>query len=512
MFKKKQKKILIGLTNKFLFLAVLPFVLGVLPVFADNLSSDSEINVLVKSALLEDPRVPDNNVSVSTIDGIVELTGAVENLAAKKYADLEAQKIRGVRGVINKLQVEPLYRFDFDLAQDIRLRILNSSAVKTNRIDVKASGGVVTLSGVVADWAEANEAELLATETAGVKAVVNKLSIRFPKERSDDEIQKDVADSLARDVYLTGLPITVSVKDGIVTLTGEVGSVYQKQRARSDAIWIWNVKNVKNDLEVKWWDNAGTRLKIASPTNEQLSQAVTDEFYQDIQLDPLDIVVEADSGHVKLLGSVPTFYQKRIAEKDALDVVGTLWVTNLLDIKKVARSDKSILNDIQFNINMDYTLNPDIIHVKVDHGVVTLTGEASSFWEKVHAYDVASRINGVHDIINNIRVNYSAKYTDASILRRVKERLVANAETRWIANVINVSVSNGKVTLTGIVNFWSEYRTAENIAFSSDGVWAVDNKLHVLGYNYNYDESLYPWSLTYSDNTNYPPQVYDQWW
>ncbi len=108
------------------------------------------------------------------------------------------------------------------------------------------SDGKVTLSGSVTSWAEADQAQLLATETKGVKSVTNNLAATYANKRSDDAIRKDVEAALARDVYLSGLPISVSVKEGVVSLEGEVGTAYQKERAATDARWIWNVTKVDN--------------------------------------------------------------------------------------------------------------------------------------------------------------------------------------------------------------------------------------------------------------------------
>jgi osmotically-inducible protein OsmY len=467
-------------------LFVLSLMFGAFPAAAENRPSDDTITLWVKDALLEDARVPVLDIKVSTNDGIVKLTGTVNNLAAKKYAGLEAAKIKGVRGIINEITVDAPFRYDYDIYQDVLQRILNSSSIKTRNIDLEVSEGNVTLLGNVESWTEADQADLLASETKGVKSVTNDLIVTYPKKRPDKDILKDVQAALVRDAYLTGLPISVSVKDGVVTLKGEVGTAYQKERAASDVRWIWNVVRVDNKLSVQWWANEETRKKPAVPTDAQLKQTVTDELYQDLRItDPGNISVDAFSGDVTLRGSVPTFQQKRIAAKDANGVVGVFWVTNRLQVNEKPRSDRAILDDVRFDLDTDYALGyPDFITAKVKDGVVTLTGDVNNFWEKEHAYDVSSRIKGVRSVINNIKLNYSSEYTDASIRNRIQERLAENAETMWIADDIKVTVNNGIVTLSGTVNYWSEYDTADSVAFNTDGVWEVLNNLNVRDYTY----------------------------
>lgn len=481
-----------GLICGLLGLAGLGMILGVMPVRAENRPADSTISYWVRDALLENPRVPSETTSVFTDDGIVKLTGSVPSLAAKELSELETKKIAGVRGVINELKVDAPLRFDFDIEQDILKRILNSSDIHSRGVRVDVSDGTVTLTGSVDSWAEAKQAELLASETLGVKEVKNELVPRYQRDRSNAEVRADVESTLARDIYLTGLPITVSVANGVVTLKGDVGTDYQRDRAYRDVRWIWNVKGVKNDLNVVWWENEGTRTKTTAPTDNGLKRTVEEELEQDLRLEASGIRVEASRGHVSLSGTVPTFSQSRIAERDAKDVVGTAWVTNLLTVNERMRSDQAILNDVRFEIRTDYALDLDKIKAHVKDGKVTLTGKVDSFWEKSHAYDVASRVSGVRGVDNNVKIDYPTAYSDAAIHSRISERLAVGAETHRIADNIKADVHGGKVTLTGSVNFWSEYDAAESIAFSVRGVREVNNQLTVEDYYYDWTAFLHP--------------------
>jgi osmotically-inducible protein OsmY len=487
-------------------------LLAALPARAEERPTDATITYWVQNALREDSRIPANAMTVTTEDGIVHLTGSVVNLAASRYADLEAKKIKGVRGVINELVVDAPFRYDVDIAQDILQRILYDSAIESKGIRVDAHDGNVTLHGNVDSWAEAEEAVLLATETQGVKSVTDDLMLEYPNKRPDQDIRQDVQSALTRDVYLAGLPITVAVSSGVVTLTGDVGSAYQKERAGGDVRWVRNVKKVKNDLDVKWWENQGVKTKGTMPSDTALKQAVTDDLREDLRLDTSDVTVEADAGHVTLRGSVPTFHQAKVAEKDANDVLGTAWVTDLLDVNELSRSNASLLDDVQFVLNTDYALSQDFISARVKDGVVTLNGDVNTFWEKKHANEVVSRVKGVSNVVNNIKVDYADQYTDASIASRIQDALAANAETRWVAKDIKVAVDSGKVTLTGSVGFWSEYYAAQEVAFNTDGVWAVNNDLHVQDYDYDWLAFGYPWPRTYERDHYYPPYPYEDWW
>jgi len=474
--------------NLVLSVTLVVFLMIPLAVRAVDHPGDNTINYWIKEALREDPRVNVADITVKTNNGIVTLSGSTKSLAEKNYADLEAKKIQGVRGVINELVVKPAYRFDADIAQDIRLRLVYNAFIKSHGLWVTVIDGKVVLTGKVNSWAERREAELLATEVRGVKAVDDKLEVDYQTKRPDERIKLDVIAAIHRDVYLTGLPIQVSVYNGLVTLTGEVGNAYQKDRASERCQWINNVKSIDNKIEVKWWRERSVREKLESPSDSQLKQTVRDALYQDMRIEPFDVTVDASYGHVTLRGAVPTYRQKQLAELDARDVVGVAWVSNLLSVRTEPRSDYAILHDIQSAIDSDYSLNSQDIKVRVQNGMATLTGNVNGYYDKSHATTVASNVLGVWNVVNNISVNGFFNYTDAALAQRIKDRFLSHDATRWVADQIKVKVKDGKATLTGNVYTWPERNEAGNIAFITDGIWSVVNNLTVNGVSYPWDE------------------------
>jgi osmotically-inducible protein OsmY len=454
---------------------------------------DGTITSRVKAALREDPRVVDTGITATADDGIVKLTGTVYNLAEKRYADKEAEKIDGVRGVINEIAAKPAYRSDTDIARDIRWRLNNDATIRPHDCDASVINGEATLTGDVSSWAERQEAELVAMEVPGVKKVRDELQIEYPSYRSDDAIQRDVSSALQRDVYVTSLPITATVKDGVVTLEGRVGSAYERERAENDARWVRNVKSVKNNLSVQAWENEGVRKAAPHPSDSKLKTTVTDELYEDFRIrDPFEVTVDAKYGGVTLRGDVPTYDQKELAEEDARDVVGVAWVTNQLTVNTESRTDEAIRDDMQAEINSDYLLKDKPIEFHVQKGVVTLSGQVTTWYQKSHAKELASRVLGVKDVVNDITVTWTSQYTDEALQDRIKDHLVANAETRFVADLIKVHVRNGEARLTGDVNSWAERREAGRVALMTDGVKVLDNRLTVAGVNYPWDEWHYP--------------------
>lgn len=494
----------VALNNRHVGAVLLICAMVVLPSLAQAVNvSDSDITYWVKDAIRQDARVDASEITISTTDGIVTLSGSVNNLAAKKYADIEAKKIDGVLGVINEITVSPGWRSDADIRNAIRRRIINSAVIESEGISVKCVDGKVTLSGNVDTYSEEKEAELLASEVRGVKEVEDNIMTEWTTIRSDQEIKSDAVAALDRDVYLTDLPITVTVKDSVITLAGSVGSAYEKDRAMDDVRWISNVKSVRSNLNVEWWENRGADRKKPSPSDAVLKKAVRDALDQDTRVNTSDIAIKISYGSVTLNGSVYSHYEKRIAEQDALNIVGVGWVTNNLFANVDKREDWAVRDDVKFNLDTDATTEGFDINVKVKDDIVTLSGSVHTWYERSHAEDVASRVKGVKEVIDQITIyrETTRSHPAAAIAKNIKERFKHNWTVRSIRDRIDVTVKKGVAILTGGVDTWSQRREAENVAFNTQGVWKVDNRLTVKGYNYNWEDwypdddgpYYYPW-------------------
>lgn len=80
----------------------------------------------------------------------------------------------------------------------------------------------------------------------------------------------------------------------------------------------------------------------------------------------------------------------------------------------------------------------------------------------------------------------------------IKDRLWWNWRARSVRDKIHVTVKGGVATLTGDVDAWAQRKEAENVAFTTEWIWSVANKLTVDGYDYH-------WNDWYSG----PPYRYD---
>jgi len=472
-------------------------------VIAMERPSDETVTFWVKNALIADPYLDASAITVEVQDGIVTLSGRVRDMAAKQYADIEAKKIAGVLGVINEVAVMPVFRWDADIAQDVRHRIVDSAAIKSQVITVTCTDGVVKLTGTVHSWSERQEAGLLASEVIGVKRIKNDLLVEWEAYRSDATIKKDVLAALARDAYLVDMPIDASVTNGIVTLEGTVGSPYQKTLAYGDIRWIENVRGVENNLTVQWWERGGTRLVAPFPSDEDLNNAVTEELHSDSRLDPMDLKISVRHGHVIATGTVGSNYQKQIATADMRNIGGVTWVQNELTVRSLRRNDAKIRTEILSDFSSDQALADQSITVRVKNGVVTLSGKVKSGYDKPHAKMLASRVRGVAEVVDKLKMNWDQERDDATVFKNIVDRLKSDwllgpAPSRYV-----VEVHNGVATLTGTVDNWGQRRELEEVVLRTDGVRAVDNQLRVKGYDYPVED----WHSAVGEHPTYPHEA-----
>ena len=197
--------------------------------------TDGAITSAVESGFKLDKGILPSDVDVSTSEGIVTLSGSVDNLLAKERAVMAANSIKGVRGVIDTISVTPVSRTDEDLLKDIQTALKQDPATESYKTTVSVKNAVVTLSGSVGSYGERQLATRIAIGVKGVTEITNQLTINYLAQRTDAEIAADVKARLQWDIWINGGTIKSAVKDGGVVLTGTIGSAISKSRAFDDA-------------------------------------------------------------------------------------------------------------------------------------------------------------------------------------------------------------------------------------------------------------------------------------
>jgi osmotically-inducible protein OsmY len=143
---------------------------------------DATITVKVKSKIAADPALNPFEVDVDTTDGVVRLSGSVEQESDRGEMQRLAENTRGVREVVNEIRLgDPKIGevlSDSVIEAKVKAKFAADPEINPFRIDVDVVQGVVTLTGEVADRATREEAARLAAATKGVDAVENEIKLK----------------------------------------------------------------------------------------------------------------------------------------------------------------------------------------------------------------------------------------------------------------------------------------------------------------------------------------------
>jgi Lar family restriction alleviation protein len=212
-------------------------------------------------------------------------------------------------------------RADSDIRRDVEDELWWDPDIDATDIAVTVRNGVVTLAGFVRSYMQKYQAESDAKRVAGVVAVANDIQIRLPDvdERPDPEIARDAVARIKGELPWDN--IRVIVKDGWLTLEGEVEWNYQRERAEEAARRVRGMKGITNSIEVK---PRATPMEIRRKIEEALRRAA--------ELDANRITVETNGGEVILRGTVRSWAERQEAERAAWLAPGVAKMDNRISI------------------------------------------------------------------------------------------------------------------------------------------------------------------------------------
>jgi osmotically-inducible protein OsmY len=221
---------------------------------------------------------------------------------------------------------------------------------------------------------------------------------------------------------------------------------------------------------IKHWSTTMSDMK--------LKKAVEEELEWEPSIDAEHIGVAAEDGVVTLSGHVSSYAQKFAAEAAIRRVKGVRAIAEEIEVRfpgdrKLA--DDQIAKRALDVISWNSTIPKDSFQVKVQNGIVTLTGETDWYFQRDDAESAVRKLSGVMGLINEIKIKPKVQAID--IKNRIETALKRNAEVE--ADAIKVSVFNGRVTLNGKVKAWYERDLAERTAWSAPGVVSVEDRISI---------------------------------
>ena len=214
-----------------------------------------------------------------------------------------------------------------DLQKDVQDAIKWEPLLNAAEIGVTAKDGVITLTGVVDSYSKKIEAEDAAKNVAGVKAVVEKIEIKFSSswgKKDDNEIASEVLSAFKWNWQVPNNKVKVKVEDGWVTLSGELEWNTQKEAAKDAVKNLLGVKGVSNTITIK------------SETQDQIEKRdIESALNRSWATMDKDIMVKVTDHNVKLSGTVNSWYQKDEAARIAWNAPGVWSVDNELIVDYV---------------------------------------------------------------------------------------------------------------------------------------------------------------------------------
>src|SRR3984885_8212613 len=211
---------------------------------------------------------------------------------------------------------------------------------------------------------------------------------------TDEEIQKDVLAELKWDAQVQPNEIGVSVKNGLVTLTGWVDS-YLKKWAAEDAVHrVADVKAVANDIEVKLF---GER------TDPDIAEAAIRALQLCPSVPPDNIQVTVSKGWVTMRGEVNWNFEKQDAERVVRRLTGVKGVSNLITVKP-STTPSELKKRIEEGLVATAKVDANTITIEVQGSKAILKGAVRAWVEKEEAERVAWLAPGVTSVENRITV------------------------------------------------------------------------------------------------------------
>ena len=212
--------------------------------------SDQEIRRDVERELSWEPSIDDRRIGVAVLDGIVTLSGEVSSYAEKWKAERVAERVEGVRGVVNEVEVKIESDYsDVDIAKWAADAMKWNVMVPSDKVKIKVEKGWVTLTGEVSWDFQRRAAERAVRNLPGVRGISNLIKVQPRVEPK--EVKQRIEETFKREAVIDASNISVEVSGGEVTLTGKVRSWVERHEAEKAAWSAPGVTTVHNNIVVE---------------------------------------------------------------------------------------------------------------------------------------------------------------------------------------------------------------------------------------------------------------------
>jgi len=225
--------------------------------------------------------------------------------------------------------------------------------------------------------------------------VINPTALRETFMSDDKQLKQAVLDELQWDPSVNAAHISVSAKDGIISLTGYVETFSEKYAAERAARRVGKVKAVAEEIEVRL--PASVRYR-----DEEIASAAVDRLRWNSAIPDGVVKPEVEKGWVTLTGEVDWHFQQEAAAEDIRGLWGVIGVSNDIIVKPKPNAS-NIKDKIMIALQRSW-FEPKTINVTAEGGNVTLTGKVRSWSERDEAGSTAWAAPGTTSVENHISV------------------------------------------------------------------------------------------------------------
>lgn len=210
---------------------------------------------------------------------------------------------------------------------------------------------------------------------------------------SDKHLQDAVMRQLEWDPEIKSQDISVSAKDGTVTLTGFVHTYAEKFAAGKAAKSVYGVKALANDIEVK----------PMTRTDPEIIRDVVDALRIDARVPDERIKASIAQGFVTLEGNLDWNFQRDAAESCTRKVNGVRGIYNNIQLKPTV-STVQVKSKIEEALRRNAEVDSRRISVTASDGTITLSGNVRSWFERQEAERAAWSAPGVTSVVDLLSV------------------------------------------------------------------------------------------------------------
>lgn len=212
----------------------------------------------------------------------------------------------------------------------------------------------------------------------------------------DKALRQRVVDELEFEPSVEAAHIGVAAEQGVITLSGHVGSYAEKIAAELATRRVKGVVGIAEEIEV--------RYPGSNPVaDDEIAERCLNVLAWDVFLAKDAVRVKVERGWVELDGKVKWQFQREAAENSVRKLGGVVGVSNRIEVQAEAQGAE-IKSRIESALKRNALVDANEICIVVDGDEVTLEGKVHTWNERADAERAAWSAPGVSFVVNHLRI------------------------------------------------------------------------------------------------------------